>query len=454
MSRPTIAKLAIRWALVVLVATTLDSRCGAQSDGGNSETAVAPIVPLVTPQPPPSPPVPPPYGGPLLERMKLTGDWGGSRSDLRDCGVTFDASSTQYYQGDVAGGLSRAFEYGGRADYFLNVNGEKLGLPKGFFIDLHAETRYGESANGLPGTFLPTNLMLAFPQPTGSVTALTGVKFTQFLSENTMVFAGKINVFDGFKQQLTGAAGIDGFMNTSLMFNPVYIRTVPYSTLGAGFAYLKNYEPVVSALILDTNNTPTVSGFETFFNNGATFLWQVNVPTQFWELPGHQGLSGSYSSGSYNNIQGSPYLNPISGTVTVPTGVDTGSWSFAYNYDQAFYVSPDNPQRVWGVFGNLGVADGQPSPIRWFSSVGLAGASPLTTRKLDTFGIGYSYLGLSDRLKGGAFVPVQNEQAIELFYNIGVTRWFHVTPDIQILDPFLQRTSTALLVGMRAKIDF
>lgn len=464
MSRsPSSSARAFRLLLVLLASAS--ANCCVAQDATAQESAIpagpdaatTPLVPLISqPTVAAAPaPLPSPFAGPLMERKYLGGDWAGARSGFLENGITFDISSTQYYQGVAAGGLNQAFEYGGRGDYLVNINGEKVGLQKGFFIDLHAETRYGESANNLTGTLLPPNLMLALPLPNGTVTALTGVKFTQFLSEDFLVFAGKLNMFDGFRQQLTGAKGIEGFLNTSLMFNPIYIRTVPYSTLGAGFAYLQNQEAIFSFVVVDTNNTPTVSGFSTFFNNGATMLWQLNVPTQFWELPGHQGLSGTYSSGTYQNLQGSPYLNPDTGGLIVPFGADTGSWCFAYNFDQALYVAPDDPRRVWGLFGNLGVADGSPSPIRWFSNVGLSGASPLANRKLDTFGIGYSYLGVSDRLKSAStFIPLQNEQAVELFYNYAVTPWFRVTPDLQILDPFQKGPNTALLVGMRAKVDF
>ena len=151
-------------------------------------------------------------------------------------GITLDVSNTQFYQGVTSGGLEQEFRYGGRNDYFLNADGEKLGLWKGSFLTLHGETRYGQSANSLTGALMPVNLMLAVPQPNGSITALTGVKFTQFLSENILVYAGKINTLDDFKQPLTGAGALTGFQNTAFMLNPVYARTVPYSTFGAGFA--------------------------------------------------------------------------------------------------------------------------------------------------------------------------------------------------------------------------
>lgn len=402
-----------------------------------------------------APPQPSPFGGSLCERTKLSGDWFCLRPALASHGITLDLSTTQFYQGVTSGGLEQSFPYGGRNDYFVNLDGEKLGLGQGLFVTLHGETRYGESANFLTGALMPANTMLVVPQPQGSVTALTGVKFTQFLSENMVVYAGKINTFDDFKQPLTGAGTLNGFQNTALMFNPVYARTVPYSTLGAGFAYLHNHEPLFAAAVFDTNTTPTVSGFETFFDNGATIFLQANLPTQFFGLPGHQGVTGTYSSGTYTELSPSAYFNPIEGLVIDSTR-KTGSWCMTYNFDQALYVSPDDPRRKWGVFGNLGLADGNPSPIRWFASAGISGASPIAGRKADSFGIGYFYLGVSDSLKDLApvLLPLKDEQGVELYYNVAVTPWCQITPDLQVISPFRDRVDSSLTFGLRAKIDF
>ena len=391
----------------------------------------------------------------LLTRPTLTGDWFGCRSSLAECGVTVGLSTTQYYQGVASGGLDEQFEHGGRNDCFINLDGEKIGLWKGLFITLHGETRYGESANSLTGALMPVNLMLALPQPNGTVSALSGVKLTQFLSEDMLVYAGKINTFDDFKQPITGAAALTGFQNTAMMFNPVYARTVPYSTFGAGFALLQNMEPVFAAAVFDTNNTPTESGFDTFFDNGATIFAQVNLPTSFFDSPGHQGISGTYSSGTYADISPNAYFDPSAGVVLVGTP-QNGSSCLAYNFDQAFYVSPDDPKRKWGVFGNLGIADDNPSPIQWFASAGISGSSPVESRKADTFGAGYYYLGVSDQLKDLApiLLPLQNEQGAELYYNIQVTPWCQITPDLQVISPFRERADSSLLAGVRAKIEF
>jgi porin len=80
----------------------------------------------------------------------------------------------------------------------------------------------------------------------------------------------------------------------------------------------------------------------------------------------------------------------------------------------------------------------------------------LTVRKADTFGIGYFYVGVSDPLKSLApnLFPLQNENGVELYYNVQATRWCQITPDLQVLDPFRERADSSLLFGLRAKIDF
>ena len=51
----------------------------------------------------------PDFGGSLHERSNLTGDWWGRRSGLQESGVTFDISTTQFYQVWPAGDGSSRF---------------------------------------------------------------------------------------------------------------------------------------------------------------------------------------------------------------------------------------------------------------------------------------------------------------------------------------------------------
>ncbi len=404
-----------------------------------------------------------PFDGNLWERPYLLGSAGGSRDSLAGNGVMVNVSSTQFYQGVASGGARQGFEYSGRLDYLVNVDGEKAGFWKGFFVTLHGETRYGNTINLDSGAIIPPNSGMLFPVASGTETALTGVKLTQALSEHFITFAGKINTLDDLKQPFAGGRGVDAFMNMGLAFPVAAARTVPYSTLGAGFAVLHEMQPVLTFMVLDTNNTPTTTGFETFFDNGATLLTKLEVPVTLQGLPGHQGFWGTYSNGEYSDLQPTAYFNPVTGPFLV-AGQETGSWSLFYSADQALYVDPGNPKRAWGLFTNLGLADDGPSPVRWSANIGVGGSSPLVNRPLDTFGIGYSFVGFSGPIQTLApvIVPIRDDHAVELFYNYAVTPWFRLTPDLQILVPAREQTlppaaepiDTAIVVGIRAKIDF
>jgi porin len=332
---------------------------------------------------------------------------------------------------------------------------EKAGLWQGGSLTLHGETRYGESDNFQTGALAPVNLMLSVPLSSGTVTGLTGVKFTQVLSENLLVYAGKLNTLDDFQQPLTGAGALSGFQNSAMIYNPVYARTIPYSTFGAGFAYLHESEHIVEVAVYDSNNTPTASGFNTLFSNGATIYAAGNLPTTFFDKPGHQGISGTYNSGTYTDLTPTAYLDPING-LTLLTKPVTGSWCATYNFDQALYTAPDDPQRMWGVFGNLGLADSNPSPVHWFANTGISGTSPITGRTADSFGLAYFYIGVSNNLKDRAtnILSLRDEHGVELYYNIAVTRWCQLTPDLQAITPFRDRAQASVVVGLRATIDF
>ena len=185
----------------------------------------------------------------------MTGDWCGLREQLRDHGFTFDISTTTYYQGVASGGLQETFRFGGRNDYLLNVDGQKAGLWQGLFINLHGETVYGDSVNLATGAVVPVNIGRAHPVFFGTETALTAVKFTQALSENFVLFGGKINTIDNVQQPFMPGRGLDaGFMNAAFVWNPILGRTMNYSTFGAGAAVLAGGYPVFTLTVYDTND--------------------------------------------------------------------------------------------------------------------------------------------------------------------------------------------------------
>lgn len=404
-------------------------------------------------------PAEPSFGGTLWERPKLTGDWFGLRSCVAERGITLDTSLTQFYQGVTSGGRQQGWEYGGKLDYLLNINGEKVGLWKGLSFTMHTETRYGNDVNSLDGAILPTNLAMTFPRPDQDLTAITGLTITQSLSENVVVYFGKLNTLDDYQQTFAAGKGLNTFMNTSFVYNPIQALTIPYSTLGCGFAIQKDSESLFSFNLYNPEDTATTIAIDQLFARGVVMLAEARLPIKPRDLPGHQVFGGVWSSAAYAPTdRGSYFLNPGQGIQAQKT---QGSWSLYYAFDQYLWVDPGNDKRGWGVFGNLGIADGNPNPTRWCASAGIGGTGALPNRPNDTFGIGYFYVGLSndfkDLLSGPVLGPLlaqRDEHGVELFYNFSFTPWCHVTADLQIVEPSTRRLDTAVIAGVRVKLDF
>ncbi len=397
-----------------------------------------------------------PFAGTIWTRPKLTGDWFGHRDTLAAHGITLDASLTQFSQGVTSGGRQQDWIYGGHGDYFFNMDGEKAGLWKGFFVTMHAETRYGRDVNGLSGALVPPNLTMLFPQANTDITAVTSLKFTQTLSERLIVFGGKLNMIDEFQFNFVGKRN-EGFMST-LVFPVVFLRTVPYSTYGAGAVVMKGKEPIASVMVIDPTDYST-RGPTDLFGRGAVLIGTVIVPTNFFDKPGHHFFGGSWSSASYKAVDRSSFaIVPGEGVVA---GTESTSWCLYYAFDQAIWIDPCNPKRSWGLFGNAGIADGNPNPIRWSFAVGAGGSSMLPRRPLDTFGAAFYYVNLGSDFKDllggpvlGSTLAQRDEHGVELFYNVAFTPWCKLTADLQIVRPSTQRFDTAIIPGVRLKIDF
>lgn len=68
-------------------------------------------------------------------------------------------------------------------------------------------------------------------------------------------------------------------------------------------------------------------------------------------------------------------------------------------------------------------------------------------------GIGFYDLGLSPMARD--VVPgLRDEYGVELFYNLRIAPACHLRPDLQVIHPGLAPVDTALLLGVRLKLDF
>jgi porin len=259
-------------------------------------------------------------------------------------------------------------------------------------------------------------------------------------------------------------------MNLAFSFNPVVLRTVPYSTLGMALVFLPVKELIMTFSAIDTEGVTTRAGFDTLFQNGTTLASEARLTVKPFGLTGHHLISALWSNKDFVSTSQDPRV--LIGNILVGTSVRkvSGSWGFMYNFDQYFYQDTKDPTQGIGVFGRFGISDGKANPVAQFYSFGFGGKGMIPTREQDRFGVGYYYLKVGSDLRD-TFPPLllkrvglDHEQGLELFYNIAATPWLHVTPDLQFVDagrnksPILtaggKSIGTAVVAGLRIKIDF
>ena len=396
------------------------------------------------------------YTGDLWTRRYLTGDWGGWRTKLADRGVTLSVDMLQAYRGVVDGGLDENDAYGGSADYELHVETERLGLWPGGFLTVFAESRFGKSINADAGLLLAPDTDGLFPLPE-EITTLTSVTYVQFVAKWLAVVGGKLVTIDGDQNAFASGRGNTQFSNLAFVFNPALLRSVPYSALGGGLLFVLPEElGTYSITVLDALGQPDVSGFDDAFSNGTVVAQEVRVGYHPFDLPGHFTLGGSWTSRNVAVLDQDPriFLRPLLGLGPLELERSGDSWAIYTNFDQYLFVEKDDPTQGVGLFFRFGQADERNNPIERFYSFGFGGGGIIPTRDRDTFGIGFYLLDLSDQLPRIVERRVHGGTGFEVFYNVEALPWLHVTPDLQVVAPSLKRTDTAVVLGMRMKIDF
>jgi len=401
---------------------------------------------------------------PLLERDQLLGDWWGARTSLAEKGITFDIHFTQYAQGVLDGGRDEKWEYGGNIDVLLRADLGKADLVPGGFLRVRAESRFGDSVNGVSGSALPVNTQGFFPlssPPNDDIPiALTELNYTQFLSEWFAVVVGKVQTLDGDPNEFASGRGRSQFMNSNFVFNAVLAQTIPYSTLGAGVVVIPHQNILITSMVMNSADSSTTSGFEDF---GEGWTWSTEAQFQYalGELPGGMNVGFIYAGDSdFQQIGGRLGLLP---RIDRDTEDDTwalywSAWQYLFTLDER--TGPINiidgvpDLRGLGLFARLGIADQDTNPIEWSGSIGVGGRGIIPTRDRDTFGAGFIYTKLQD-LGLPDFVGIETDAyGGEVFYNFSVTPAIDFTVDFQIVRPAFSNLDTATILGFRLDMRF
>lgn len=398
-------------------------------------------------------------------RQKLLGDIGGLRSGLGKHGIGLDLRLSQFYQNVVDGGVDTGGAYGAVMDYIVNVDGEKLGLWKGLFGSLKAQTQFGnyDSFVGKPGSLALTNTALLYPLPGQSRTEITGWTVGQFVSKDVMVYGGKLNSVDlqtGFFPHIGG--GLVGFSNTNLIAPAIpWFRFVEFSMLGGGIQKNGPRGLEYGVIAYDPVNRSTTADFDNLFEDIAGLIY-YRAYFDLGDKPGNLTFGFGGSTKAYGQLEPSSWL--IGSTpefdLVVPgfrAETNTGAWALTGYYNQILWQAGAKGARNIRFFGGMTLGSDEPGLATWsgFGTVEFTGYFP--SRPKDRFGVGGFYNNLASSLVQTTTLlgsPMGDTSGFEIYYNAELTPWLHLGANLQLVNSATAGTSTSVVPGVRTVINF
>lgn len=387
---------------------------------------------------------------------RLLGDWGGTRSALADRGLTVNLDGTYSLQNVANGGSRFGHETGnvfsGQLGFVLDTG--KAGLWPGGFLSTRVEGRGGDSVLRRAGTTSPVNNDALLPLIPGSLQdggwGLTELTYAQFLSEQFGLVMGLINTDTGDANPVAGFLGSDAhFLNTGLLFSPVATSTIPNVTPGGGVIWIPSEANRFKLLVVGSEETAAHDPFDRY--DGTTFLGEWATKFRVAERPSGMTLTGAYSVGQERlRITDDPRILVADYVAGAPLASTKDSWAIMWN---GYHYLDGDESEGWGLFGRLGVSDGDPNPIRWAGAAGVGGSGLLPGRNRDRWGLGVFHQSFAE---GGllAAAGVEEETGAECFYNIALGRGTNLTFDIQVVDSAIPRIDTVVVLGARLGVRF
>jgi porin len=397
-------------------------------------------------------------------RPYLTGDWGGSRTMLAESGVTLNLNWAQLVQGVVQGGRDESTRYGGRLQALVNFDLDRMGAVPGGLVTLKVESRHGNSVNREAGTLLPVADLMYFPITEEAdediAAAVTELLYTQLLSKELALFAGKFTVLGADANEFAEGDGGTQFLGHPFTSASVTSLFNPYSTLGAGVLVMPTPDWSITSSLYASHDSSTTTGLDTLDEG---LVWSTALAWQYrlGELPG--GLRVNYQHAFDRNFVdlAGRFITP--GGVAIPTEGD--SWCAFANMWQYLFVAeaPTGPINItngrtdlrgFGIFARAGFADPDTNPIEWIVSGGIGAKGVIPGRDRDAMGIGYAYSQTSELPLVTTLLVNDHANRFEAYYSVAITPAAELTLDLQLADSLLARDETATVLGMRLRLEF
>ena len=393
--------------------------------------------------------------GDLWTRPRLTGDWGGVRTELQDLGVDFSLNYNSYYGANTHGGLdtNNAQRFSGSYDLIITLDLGQMGLIRGGKLLGFAQGFYSDSKN-------VNRKVGALGEPFDDADGTRTIYVDQLWYQQTFG-NNKFRLRVGYLDQQSiidrnayANSEDKQFLNTYLDNNNAILPM----TIGMGASLFVDPTDWLGIVIGAADGDARVgrTGLDTAFHDGADFFGyfqtdlRIKIPSSHGELP------GTYRFGLVYDPRAKQVVLDSLGGRRFPRH-ETGDLAFYLSFDQMVYrESPEDKQGLGWFFRYGRRDDGDINRISNFWSTGLQYAGLIPGRDKDVVGLAVYSVHSSHRYRREIDSHFLRETGYELYYRIQVTQWLQITPDLQyIATPgALSTTDDAVVMGLRARVTF
>lgn len=355
--------------------------------------------------------------GPLLERERLTGDWGGARTSLEDSGI----SPFFYYDAivgaNVSGGIRDDEEFTGQIYTGLDFDLEKLFGWEATTFKVSVVDRHGDSvSSSVGGIYDP---MTIYGGPDGQKTILYQVVFETYLNDQWSLKLGRDSQDSDFANddlyRYSLSTSINGPIRAMMLSQP-QIVSFPLGVWTARLKYEHSEEHTFKFGAYQNSqdiweNIPGTD-FGIDDDEGITFMAQYDWTPTINDRPAQLYVGVAHSEVDYDEFSGGE--------------ADSSSRIYAH-----FDFQPFEDVTLFAFGAYTSQDDVAVTPLQLSAGANIKGLIP--GREEDRTVAFITYGELSDKYADSIKMDLDYEMVYELGHRIQLTPAFYIQPAVQYI---------------------
>jgi porin len=406
------------------------------------------------------------------------------RKKVEDLGITFRVHEDSEVWAKITGPGQQSFSYNGLTTGKIDIDLEKLMEWEGAEFYVSAFDIHG---HGPSRSFADNQQLISNIEATPSVKLYDLWLEQSFFERNLSIRFGQEGAND--EMMTTTYAGL--FINSSFGFPGMPASDLPSGgpnyPMATPFARVQwtatDNITLVGAVFNGDPAPPGTGDPQVRDRNGTAFRLDDHTLSfgEIWFSPSTEAsdkLPTTYKIGTWYSTShfADQRFDSAGGLLASPASTGSplnhdGDWAIYGIVDQRVWQNPDSKDRGIGIFGQLMGGPGDRNLSNLFIEGGINWLGPFHSRPDDTFGLAFSYLGISPAARAFsrdlvAFARAtssyaSNETVIEATYQAPVTNWLTLQPDLQyVINPNVgvpnnfgsRALPNALVVGLRFTI--